>query len=70
MHPKNRMERGLALKAIADTAEKLQTKGASDLDVTNFIIGAKQKLAEERPDLDKRADAVAAAARWGKTNID
>lgn len=68
MDPKNRMERAIALRAIANTAEKMEESGADGLQVTNFIVGAKEKLAEERPDLDARAKAAASAAKWAKTN--
>ena len=70
MDPRNRMERGVALTAIADTAEKMEKAGANNVDVSNFIIGARDKLAEERPDLDKRAQAAVAASKWARTNLD
>lgn len=68
MHPKNRMERAVALRAIANTAEQMEQSGADRIQVTNFITGAREKLAEERPDLDARAKAAASAAKWAKTN--
>ena len=69
MHPKNRMEKAIALEAIADKAEQLEQSGASPIDVTAFVTGARQKLTEERPDPDTYAKASAAAARWGKQNL-
>ena len=68
MHPRNRAQRGIALHAIADAAEKMENAGADRLQVTNFITGAREKLSEEVPDLDARANAAAAAARWARTN--
>ena len=64
MHPKNRMERGLALKAITGKEKELKDKGVSGLAVDNFIIGAREKLSEERPDLESREKAVNASSRW------
>lgn len=68
MHPRNRMERGLALHAIADSAEQMEKAGANNLEVTNFIIGAKEELSKERPDLDSRAKAATAAMKWADAN--
>lgn len=68
MHPVNRMERAVALRAIANKAEEMEKGGAPGVDVSNFIVGARQKLAEERPDLDARAKAAASAAKWARTN--
>lgn len=68
MHPKNRMEKAIALEAIADTAEKLEQSGASPIDVTAFVTGAREKLTEERPDPDKYAKAALNAYKWAKSN--
>lgn len=70
MHPKNRMEKAIALEAIADTAEKLEKSGASPIDVTNFISGAREKLTEKRPDPDKYAKAVLSTYKWAKANAE
>jgi hypothetical protein len=43
MHPKNRMEKAVALEAIADAAEKMEQSGASSMDVSAFVSGARQK---------------------------
>jgi len=69
MNPKNRLEKAVALNAIADAADKLAQEGTSDTEVKQFIIGARNKLSEERPDPDAYAKATAAAARWGKQNL-
>lgn len=68
MDPKSRMERAIALRAIASAAEKMEQSGADSVQVTNFITGAREKLTEERPDLDVRAKAAASAAKWARTN--
>ena len=69
MHPKNRMEKAIALGAIADVAEKMEKSGASGRDVAAFTSGARQKLAEERPDPEKYAKAATSAAKWARTNM-
>jgi hypothetical protein len=69
MHPKNRMEKAIALNAIADTADKMREEGAGDTEVKNFIIGARGKLSQERPDPENYAKATAVAAKWGKQNL-
>ncbi len=68
MHPKNRMEKAIALEAIADVAEKMEQSGASGMDVAAFTSGARQKLAEERPDPEKYAKAAMSASKWNKAN--
>jgi len=68
MHPKNRMEKAIALEAIADKAEELEKAGASNLDINAFVSGARNKLAEERPDPDKYAKAAVLANKWATQN--
>ena len=68
MHPKNRMEKAVALEAIADKAEELEKAGASNLDINAFVSGAREKLAEERPDPDKYAKAALLANKWATQN--
>jgi hypothetical protein len=69
MHPKNRIEKAIALEAIADKAEELEKAGASGVDIAAFTAGARQKLAEERPDPDKYAKAALTANKWAKQNV-
>lgn len=68
MNPKNQMERGIALKAIASKARELQNKGVSGLAVDHFVIGAREKLAQERPDIEAHAKAAAASNKWMAQN--
>jgi hypothetical protein len=68
MHPKNRMEKAIALEAIADKAEELEKAGASALDINAFVSGARDKLTEERPDPDKYARVAVLANKWAKQN--
>jgi hypothetical protein len=68
MHPKNRMEKAIALEAIADKAEELEKAGANALDINAFVSGARDKLTEERPDPDKYAKAAVLANKWATQN--
>jgi len=62
------MEKAIALEAIADKAEELEKAGASNLDINAFVSGAREKLAEERPDPDKYAKAAVLANKWATQN--
>lgn len=68
MHPKNRMEKGIALKAIADVAEEMEKSGAPKMDVAAFTSGARKKLTQMRPDLETYAKAASSAFKWNKAN--
>ena len=68
MNPKNREERVVALDTIANEAEKLAKSGADPITVKQFTVGARKKLAEERPDPEQYFDA-AVAAKKAKDNF-
>jgi len=68
MDPKNAMEKATALYAIADAADDLEKAGAEPFEVKAFTAGAREKLAEERPDYNKYAKAYAASARFNEAN--
>ena len=68
MDAKNKLEKATALYAIGDAAEDLKKAGADDVEVGAFIQGARQKLAEERPDYEKYGKAYAAASRFAESN--
>lgn len=68
MNPKNALEKATALYAIADAAQELKKAGAEDFEVKAFTTGAREKLAQERPDYDKYAKAYAASARFNESN--
>jgi hypothetical protein len=63
MDPINRAERVVALKAIASKAEEMEGKGYDPIEVKTFTVGAKRKLAEERPDYGAYVNAAKAAGR-------
>lgn len=68
MDPKSALEKATALYAIADAAKDLKKAGAEDFEVKAFTTGAREKLAEERPDYDKYAKSYAAASRFSEAN--
>jgi hypothetical protein len=63
MNPKNRAERVVALSAIENEAQKLANEGADGIEIKSFTIGARKKLAEERPDVENYFDAAVAAKK-------
>ena len=69
MHPKDSMEKAVALKAVAEKAKELESKGADNVDIANFIVGAKGELANQKPDPEKYVQAATSAAKWARTNI-
>jgi len=68
MNPKNRAERVVALGAIENEAQKLAEEGADAIAIKSFTVGARKKLAEERPDTEQYFDA-AVAAKKAKNNF-
>ena len=68
MNPKNKLQKATALYAIADAADDLKKAGANDVEVSAFIQGSRQKLAEEIPEPEKYAKAYAAVARFKESN--
>ena len=69
MNPRDRMEKAIALGAIADVAEQMEQSGASGMDVAAFSSGARQELTKQRPDPEKYAQAAVSAAKWARTNM-
>ena len=61
LSPKENLERGVALQAIANSAKELSEKGGSDLDVQTFVNGSKRELARELGDRGKMGEAAKAA---------
>lgn len=70
MHPRDQMEKAIALQAIASKAKDLESKGADDIEIANFVVGAKGELTNQKPDPEKYAQAAISAAKWGKQNIE
>lgn len=61
LSPKENLERGIALQAIANSAKQIVEKGGSDLDVQTFVNGSKRELARELGDRGKMGEAAKAA---------
>lgn len=69
MNPKDSMEKAIALQAVAKKAKELEDKGADNIDIANFVVGAKSELANQKPDPEKYTQAATSAAKWARTNI-
>lgn len=69
MNPKDSMEKAIGLQAIAKKAKELEDKGADNIDIANFVVGAKQELSNQKPDPEKYTKAATSAAKWARTNI-
>jgi len=63
MNPKNRAERIIALEAIENEAKKLADRGGDEIDVRNFISGAREELVMQRPDKESYFEAAVAAKK-------
>ena len=63
MNPKNRAERIIALEAIENEAKKLADRGGDEIDVRNFISGAREELVKQRPDKESYFEAAIAAKK-------
>lgn len=63
MNPNDRAQRIVALEAIGNEAKKLAESGADELDVRGFIVGARQELVNQKPDLKSYLEAAVAAKK-------
>lgn len=59
-----RKQKGIALAAIADQAQKRAAAGESPMETQTFINGAKRELARELPDVGKMQDAFEASREY------
>jgi len=59
-----RRQKGIALAAIADQAQKRAAAGESPMETQTFINGAKRELARELPDTGKMQDAFEASREY------
>ena len=67
LSPEEKLERGVALKGIAAQAEKLQSEGATPLEIQTFADGAKRELAREVGDIEQMQNAARAAKQYKET---
>lgn len=64
LDPIEKKQRGVALAAIADQAQKRAIAGESPLDTQTFINGARRELARRLPDTNKMNDALEASREY------
>jgi hypothetical protein len=68
MDPVDRMQRAVAMRAIASKTEDLEKAGADPIAVKTFSSGAMRELARQVPDSDKYKDAYMAASNFKNQN--
>jgi hypothetical protein len=68
MDPVDRMQRAVAMRAIASKTEDLEKAGADPIAVKTFSSGAMRELARQVPDSDKYKDAFMAASHFKNQN--
>ncbi len=68
MEPVDRMQRAVAMRAIASKTEDLEKAGADPIAVKTFSSGALRELARQIPDTDKHKDAFMAASKFKNQN--
>lgn len=68
MEPVDRMQRAVAMRAIASKTEDLEKAGADPVAVKTFSSGALRELARQIPDTDKYKDAFMAASKFKTQN--
>jgi hypothetical protein len=68
MEPVDRMQRAVAMRAIASKTEDLENAGADPIAVKTFSSGALRELARQIPDTDKYKDAFVAASKFKNQN--
>tara|TARA_B100001093_G_C26698281_1_gene957883 strand:+ start:775 stop:1047 length:273 start_codon:yes stop_codon:yes gene_type:complete len=74
MTDEDKMQRAVALRAIAEKTKDLEAKGATPLEQQTFVQGARRELAHQKPDVRKHELASDAARRFkdynsGETHI-
>ncbi len=68
MTDEDKMQRAVALSAIAEQTKKLESEGATPLEQQTFVQGAKRELARQKPDARKYELASDAARRFKDYN--
>jgi len=68
MDPVDRMQRAVAMRAIASKTEDLENAGADPIAVKTFSSGALRELARQVPDSDKYKSAFMAASNFKNQN--
>lgn len=68
MTDEDKLQRAVALRAIAEQTKKLEAEGATPLEQQTFVQGAKRELARQKPDERKYELASDAARRFKDYN--
>jgi len=68
MDPVDRMQRAVAMRAIASKTADLEKAGADPVTVKTFSSGALRELARQVPDSDKYKSAFMAASNFKNQN--
>ena len=68
MDPVDRMQRAVAMRAIASKTADLENAGADPITVKTFSSGAMRELSRQMPDTDKYKDAFMAASKFKNQN--
>jgi len=64
----DKLQRAIALRAIAEKTKDLEKKGASPIEQQTFVQGARRELARQKPDIAKHEHATDAARRYKEYN--
>jgi len=64
----DKMQRAIALRAIAEKTIELEKNGATPMEQQTFVQGARRELARQKPDLRKHELASDAARRYKDYN--
>ena len=68
MTDEDKLQRAIALRAIAEKTQDLANKGATPIEQQTFVQGAKRELARQKPDARKHELASDAARRYKDYN--
>ena len=64
MTDEDKLQRAVALRAIAEKTQDLANKGATPIEQQTFVQGARRELAHQKPDSRKHDLASDAARRY------
>ena len=68
MSDEDKMQRAVALRAIAEKTKEMEAQGATPLEQQTFVQGARRDLARQKPDARKHELATDAARRFKDYN--
>ena len=68
MTDEDKLQRAVALRAIAEKTKEMEAQGATPLEQQTFVQGARRDLARQKPDARKHELATDAARRFKDYN--